>query len=158
MAGTDVPTAVCTFDVRRHGVPQKGETKLKLVVIDGQGGGFGRAIIEALRAKGYTRGGRPGHGLKRCTKQERGRKMKRFFLKKAAALAVLLAAAVAMFPAFAEVDITPTSDFYVYDGADVLSESTESDIVSKNDILYNASGAQIVVVTVHGKDRIKAAL
>ena len=37
--------------------------------------------------------------------------MKRFFLKKAAALAVLLAAAVAMFPAFAEVDITPTSDF-----------------------------------------------
>ena len=57
--------------------------------------------------------------------------MKRFFLKKAAALAVLLAAAVAMFPAFAEVDITPTSDFYVYDGADVLSESTESDIVRK---------------------------
>lgn len=54
MAGTDVPAAVCTFDVRRHGVPQKGETKLKLVVIDGQGGGFGRAIIEALRAKGYT--------------------------------------------------------------------------------------------------------
>ena len=54
MAGTDVPAAVCTFDVRRRGVPQKGETKLKLVVIDGQGGGFGRAIIEALRAKGYT--------------------------------------------------------------------------------------------------------
>ena len=35
-------------------MPQKGEPKLKLVVIDGQGGGFGRAIIEALRAKGYT--------------------------------------------------------------------------------------------------------
>ena len=80
--------------------------------------------------------------------------MKRFFLKKAAALAVLLAAAVAMFPAFAEVDITPTSDFYVYDGADVLSESTESDIVSKNDILYNASGAQIVVVTVQSTGRM----
>ena len=77
--------------------------------------------------------------------------MKRFFLKKAAALAVLLAAAVAMFPAFAEVDITPTSDFYVYDGADVLSESTESDIVSKNDILYNASGAQIVTVQSTGR-------
>ena len=42
-------------------------------------------------------------------------KPKRFFLKKAAALAVLLAAAVAMSPAFAEVDITPTSDFYVYE-------------------------------------------
>ena len=27
---------------------------MKLVVIDGQGGGFGKAIIEALRAKGYT--------------------------------------------------------------------------------------------------------
>ena len=80
--------------------------------------------------------------------------MKRFFLKKAAALAVLLAAAVAMFPAFAEVDITPTSDFYVYDGADVLSESTESNIVSKNDILYNASGAQIVVVTVQSTGRM----
>ena len=40
--------------------------------------------------------------------------------EKAAALAVLLAAAVAMFPAFAEVDITPTSDFYVYDGADAF--------------------------------------
>ena len=33
----------------------KGETGLKLVVIDGQGGGFGSAfIIEPLRAKGYT--------------------------------------------------------------------------------------------------------
>ena len=56
------PAAVCTFDVRRHGVPQKGETKLKLVVIDGQGGGFGRAIIEALRAKGvHRRGACRGH-------------------------------------------------------------------------------------------------
>lgn len=27
---------------------------MKLVVIDGQGGGFGKAIIEALRAKGYA--------------------------------------------------------------------------------------------------------
>lgn len=27
---------------------------MKLVVIDGQGGGFGKAIIEALRAKGYS--------------------------------------------------------------------------------------------------------
>ena len=27
---------------------------MKLVVIDGPGGGFGKAIIEALRAKGYT--------------------------------------------------------------------------------------------------------
>ena len=27
---------------------------MKVLIIDGQGGGFGRAIIEALRAKGYT--------------------------------------------------------------------------------------------------------
>lgn len=80
--------------------------------------------------------------------------MRRFFLKKTAALAVLLAAALAVFPAFAEVDITPTPDFYVYDGADVLSESTESDIINKNDILYNASGAQIVVVTVQSTGRM----
>ena len=80
--------------------------------------------------------------------------MRRFFLKKIAVLAVLLAAVLAAFPAFAEVDITPTSDFYVYDGADVLSETTESDIINKNDILYNASGAQIVVVTVQSTGRM----
>ena len=61
-----------------------------------------------------------------CAEQEGGRRMRRFFLKKIAVLAVLLAAVLAAFPAFAEVDITPTSDFYVYDGADVLSETTET--------------------------------
>ena len=79
--------------------------------------------------------------------------MKRFFRNTAAMLAVLLMA-LAVFPAWAEVDITPTADFYVYDGADVLSESTESDIISKNDVLYNASGAQIVVVTVQSTGRM----
>ena len=57
MAGADVPTAVCAPDVGRRGTRtrrQKEETELKLVVIDGQGGGFGKAIIEALRAKGYA--------------------------------------------------------------------------------------------------------
>ena len=48
-----------------------------------------------------------------CAEQEGGRRMRRFFLKKIAVLAVLLAAVLAAFPAFAEVDITPTSDFYV---------------------------------------------
>ncbi|MEG0178060.1 MAG: DUF3842 family protein [Oscillospiraceae bacterium] len=27
---------------------------MKLVIIDGQGGGFGRALVEALRSKGYS--------------------------------------------------------------------------------------------------------
>ena len=39
----------------------------------------------------------------------------------------------------------PTSDFYVNDYVGVLSGDTKSDIVSKNDGLYNATGAQIVV-------------
>ena len=40
-----------------------------------------------------------------CAEQEGGRRMRRFFLKKIAVLAVLLAAVLAAFPAFAEVDI-----------------------------------------------------
>ena len=32
-------------------MPQKGETKLKLVVIDGQGGGLGRQLVTAVKAR-----------------------------------------------------------------------------------------------------------
>ncbi|MGI6238863.1 MAG: TPM domain-containing protein [Christensenellales bacterium] len=48
-------------------------------------------------------------------------------------------------PAFALV--SPTADFYVYDGAQVLSEATEGMIVFSNDLLHADSGAQFVVVT-----------
>lgn len=42
----------------------------------------------------------------------------------------------------------PTEDFYVADYAEVLSDTTESMIISQNDLLYAQTGAQIVVVTV----------
>ena len=45
--------------------------------------------------------------------------------------------------AFAASVPDPTSDFYVNDYVGVLSGDTKSDIVSKNDGLYNATGAQI---------------
>lgn len=63
----------------------------------------------------------------------------------ALALGVCLALAMSV-PVFA-LDIKPTNDFYVYDGANVLSDSTERSIVSQNETLYNTYGAQIVVVT-----------
>lgn len=55
---------------------------------------------------------------------------------------LLLSTASAM--AFPE----PTADFYVADYAEVLSDTTESMIISQNDLLYAQTGAQIVVVTV----------
>jgi len=42
----------------------------------------------------------------------------------------------------------PTSDFYVNDTANVLSEQTKKLIIDKNVALYDKTGAQIVVVTV----------
>lgn len=42
----------------------------------------------------------------------------------------------------------PTEDFYVYDGANVLTYETEGHIVFCNRELYEACGAQIVFVTV----------
>ena len=42
----------------------------------------------------------------------------------------------------------PTEDFYVYDGANVLTYETEGHIVFCNELLDDACGAQIVFVTV----------
>lgn len=61
-------------------------------------------------------------------------------------LILCLIASVVM-PASAEV-VSPTSDFYVYDGADVLSDETESYIINTNRELESKTGAQIVVVTI----------
>lgn len=61
-------------------------------------------------------------------------------------LVLCLIASVVM-PASAEV-VSPTSDFYVYDGADVLSDETESYIINTNRELESKTGAQIVVVTI----------
>lgn len=50
-------------------------------------------------------------------------------------------------PVSAEV-VSPTSDFYVYDGAQVLSGATEQYILTTNRELEQKTGAQIVVVTI----------
>ncbi len=71
--------------------------------------------------------------------------------KKLAAVALALCLAVCFaVPALAVVQ--PTQEFYVADYAGVLSSSTESDILEKNNYLYNETGAQIVVVTVDSAD------
>lgn len=44
--------------------------------------------------------------------------------------------------------VSPHDTFYVYDGADVLSEDTEKYILNTNQELENKTGAQIVVVTI----------
>ncbi len=46
----------------------------------------------------------------------------------------------------------PSTDFYVADYAEVLSEETESEIVVENDALYRETGAQIVIVTMETLD------
>lgn len=46
----------------------------------------------------------------------------------------------------------PTSDFYVNDYADVLTEETEEYIIAKNKELEKKTGAQIVIVTVRSLD------
>ena len=70
--------------------------------------------------------------------------------KKLFSLVLGLCAAVCLsIPVWAAPSLQPTDTFYVYDGAQVLSDSTENDILAKNATLYSASGAQIVVVTVN---------
>ncbi len=60
----------------------------------------------------------------------------------------LLAVVLCMSCGLAEV-VQPTDDFWYYDGADVLSERTEGEIFFANQRLYDACGAEIVVVTVN---------
>ena len=63
-------------------------------------------------------------------------------------LTVLLILMVAM-PLSYGADIPkPTNWFYVNDFADVLSDETEQSIISTSASLADASGAQIVIVTV----------
>lgn len=68
-------------------------------------------------------------------------------------LVVLLALLCA--PACAKV-VSPGSDFYYLDNANVLSESLEGEIFFSNQLLQDACGAQVVVVTLDstGSERI----
>lgn len=75
------------------------------------------------------------------------------FVKRAASCAATLAAGAALCLGMA---LEPTQDYYVNDYADVLSQSTEDEIIEKNIALENASGAQIVVVTVDSTQGLSA--
>ena len=70
------------------------------------------------------------------------------------ALALVLLALLCA-PALAKV-VSPGADFYYLDNANVLSEELEGEIFFANKLLYDACGAQIVVVTVDstGRDAI----
>lgn len=78
------------------------------------------------------------------------RHFKKILLKKTAAwLGVLLFILAAALPAYGAIDIPESSElFYVADFANVLSQDTENLIIDRNDALYQATGAQIVVATV----------
>ncbi len=77
-------------------------------------------------------------------------------MKRMRALRVLLAAlallALACAPALAKT-VSPGPDFYYLDNANVLSEQLEGEIFFSNKLLYDACGAQIVVVTVDSTGR-----
>ena len=77
---------------------------------------------------------------------------KKLFRVCALALALL---ALLCAPAMAKV-VSPGPDFYYLDNANVLSEELEGEIFFANKLLYDACGAQIVVVTVDstGRDAI----
>lgn len=55
---------------------------------------------------------------------------------------------IILFPTITKAVVEPTSQFYVNDYANILSDSTEQYIIEKNVALESASGAQIVVVTI----------
>ena len=80
--------------------------------------------------------------------------MRKNRLIRVCALALILLALMAV-PALAKV-VSPGPDFYYLDNANVLSEKLEGEIFFANKLLYDACGAQIVVVTVNstGRDAI----
>ena len=80
--------------------------------------------------------------------------MRKNRLIRVCAMALVLLALMAV-PALAKV-VSPGPDFYYLDNANVLSEKLEGEIFFANKLLYDACGAQIVVVTVDstGRDAI----
>ncbi|MDO4740927.1 MAG: TPM domain-containing protein, partial [Eubacteriales bacterium] len=70
----------------------------------------------------------------------------------------LLCALLCLAPLVASASVVePNELFYVYDGANVLSEDTEAAIVLNNDALYDACGAQIVFVTIRSAGSMQLA-
>jgi len=77
--------------------------------------------------------------------------MRKNRLIRVCAMALVLLALMAV-PALAKV-VSPGPDFYYLDNANVLSEALEGEIFFANKLLYDACGAQIVVVTVDNTGR-----
>ena len=77
--------------------------------------------------------------------------------KKFWSLLLCLALTASMFCVTALAVVEPTEAFYVADYADVLSADTEQHILDKNQTLFDATGGQIVVVTVEFMDGMDAA-
>ena len=72
--------------------------------------------------------------------------MKKFNL--AAVVAVLLAAILSLALPLSAADLPePNDDFYVLDQSGILSTDTKDYIIAQNKLLYDATGAQIVVLT-----------
>ncbi len=67
-------------------------------------------------------------------------------------LSALVLMALLCAPAMAKT-VSPGNDFYYLDNAGVLSEALEGEIFFSNKLLYDACGAQIVVVTVDSTGR-----
>ncbi len=63
-------------------------------------------------------------------------------------IAILLLAVMMCWPTAAFAVVEPPVDIYVGDYANVLSEETEQYIIEQNQLLEQATGAQIVIVTV----------
>ncbi len=61
---------------------------------------------------------------------------------------IIILLALLTFSSAGLAEVSPGEAFYVSDMADVLSDETESRVVSANDALYAAFGAQVVFVTV----------
>lgn len=73
-------------------------------------------------------------------------------MKKSITAIMMLIVILVMPVTFAATYPDPTNDFYVNDFADVLSSETEQMIINTSAALADASGAQIVVVTIDSLD------
>ena len=73
--------------------------------------------------------------------------MKRLLFKTLSLISIISLFLVWTLPVMAMDVPNPNSSFYVLDQANLISTSTELDIIQTSEALYNETGAQIVVVT-----------
>ena len=78
--------------------------------------------------------------------------MKRLLFKTLSLISIISLFLVWTLPVMAMDVPNPNSNFYVLDQANLISTSTELDIIQTSEALYNETGAQIVVVTLENLD------